>query len=69
MIPLVGRIVALADVFDALTTPRVYKDAWSVDEAVAHIQRERGRHFDPKVVAAFEQCLDQLLEVRAAYLE
>ncbi len=69
VIPLVGRIVALADVFDALTTPRVYKDAWSVDEAVAHIQRERGRHFDPKVVAAFEQCLDQLLEVRAAYLE
>jgi putative two-component system response regulator len=68
-IPLVGRIVALADVFDALTTPRVYKDAWSVDDAVAHIQRERGRHFDPKVVAAFEQCLDSLLEVRAAYLE
>ncbi len=69
VIPLVGRIVALADVFDALTTPRVYKDAWSVDDAVAHIQRERGRHFDPKIVAAFEQCLDQLLEVRAAYLE
>ena len=68
-IPLVGRIVALADVFDALTTPRVYKDAWSVDEAVTHIQRERGRHFDPRVVAAFEQCLDQLLEVRAGYLE
>lgn len=68
-IPLVGRIVSLADVFDALTTPRVYKDAWSVDDAVSHIQRERGRHFDPKVVAAFEQCLDQLLEVRAAYLE
>lgn len=67
-IPLVGRIVALADVFDALTTPRVYKDAWSVDDAVAHIQRERGKHFDPGVVAAFEQCLDHLLEVRSKYV-
>lgn len=67
-IPLTGRIVALADVFDALTTPRVYKDAWSVDDAVSHIQRERGKHFDPRVVAAFEQCLDRLLEVRAGYL-
>jgi len=67
-IPLTGRIVALADVFDALTTPRVYKDAWSIDDAVSHIQRERGKHFDPKVVAAFEQCLDRLLEVRAGYL-
>ena len=67
-IPLVGRIVALADVFVALTTPRVYKDAWSVDDAVQHIQRERGRHFDPQVVAAFEQCLDRLLEIRATYL-
>ncbi len=68
-IPLVGRIVALADVFDALTTPRVYKDAWSVDDAVQHIQRERGKHFDPAVVNAFEQCLDRLLAVRAAYLD
>lgn len=67
-IPLVGRVVALADVFDALTTPRVYKDAWSVDDAVTHIQKERGLHFDPRVVAGFEQCLDRLLEVRAAYL-
>ena len=67
-IPLVGRIVALADVFDALTTPRVYKDAWSVDEAVAHIQRERGKHFDPRIVAAFEQCLEEMLEVRATFV-
>ena len=60
--------MSLADVFDALTTPRVYKDAWSVDDAVTHIQKERGLHFDPRVVAGFEQCLDRLLEVRAAYL-
>jgi response regulator RpfG family c-di-GMP phosphodiesterase len=66
-IPLVGRIVALADVFDALTSPRVYKSAWTVDDAVAHIQRESGKHFDPAVVAAFEDCLDQLLEIRASF--
>ena len=66
-IPLVGRIVALADVFDALTSPRVYKNAWTVDDAVAHIQREAGKHFDPSVVAAFEDCLDQLLEIRAGF--
>lgn len=68
-IPLVGRIVALADVFDALTTPRVYKDAWSVEDAVAHIQREQGKHFDPAVVAAFEQCLDRMLQVRAQFTD
>ncbi len=68
-IPLTGRIVALADVFDALTTPRVYKDAWGVEEAVAHIRRESGRHFDPKVVEAFEKCLDSLLAVREKFLE
>jgi response regulator RpfG family c-di-GMP phosphodiesterase len=68
-IPLTGRIVALADVFDALTTPRVYKDAWGVEEAVAHIRRESGGHFDPKVVEAFEKCLDALLAVRERFLE
>jgi HD-GYP domain-containing protein (c-di-GMP phosphodiesterase class II) len=68
-IPLVGRIVALADVFDALTTPRVYKDAWSVEDAVGHIRQQAGKHFDPRAVAAFEQCLDQLVEIRARFLE
>jgi response regulator RpfG family c-di-GMP phosphodiesterase len=68
-IPLHGRIVALADVFDALTTPRVYKGAWSVDEAVSHIRRESGRHFDPRIVEAFEQCLDSMLDVRAQFLD
>jgi len=68
-IPLVGRIVALADVFDALTTPRVYKDAWSVEDAVAHIRRESGLHFDPRVVEAFEHCLDRLLEIRARFVD
>lgn len=52
-IPLVGRIVAIADVFDALTHERPYKEAWPVDRAVAHILGESGLQFDPSVVAAF----------------
>ena len=54
-IPLCARIVALADVFDALTHKRPYKPAWTVEEAVAEIRRLRGLQFDPDVVDAFEQ--------------
>lgn len=54
-IPLCGRIVALADVFDALTHERPYKSAWPVDDAVAEIRRLSGRQFDPSVVEAFEK--------------
>lgn len=53
-IPLPARLMALADVFDALTTSRPYKQAWSFDEAVDQIRRQKGIHFDPDVVAAFE---------------
>lgn len=52
-IPLSGRIVALADVFDALTHARPYKPAWPVAKAVAEIHRLAGRQFDPTVVSAF----------------
>lgn len=52
-IPLAGRIVTVADVFDALTQKRPYKAAWPVEEAVAEIERQRGRQFDPNVVDAF----------------
>ena len=52
-IPLAGRIVAVADVFDALTHERPYKKAWPVADAVAEIQAQSGRHFDPAVVEAF----------------
>jgi PAS domain S-box-containing protein/putative nucleotidyltransferase with HDIG domain len=54
-IPQCGRIVALADVFDALTHSRPYKDAWPVDRAVDEIHRLRGCQFDPEVVEAFDQ--------------
>jgi putative two-component system response regulator len=52
-IPFVGRIVAIADVFDALTHERPYKKAWPITEAVAEIKNQSGRQFDPQVVEAF----------------
>ena len=57
-IPIEGRVVAIADVFDALTHDRPYKSAWSVADAVAEINAGAGRHFDPRLVAVF-QTLDQ----------
>ena len=52
-VPLAGRICAVADVFDALTSDRVYKKAWAVDDAVRYIERGAGTQFDPAVVEAF----------------
>ncbi len=58
-IPLAGRIVAVADVFDALIQQRPYKEAWPVDQAIAEIDRQRGRHFDPSLVDAFLRIIEQ----------
>lgn len=52
-IPLVGRITAVCDVFDALVSPRVYKNAWPVEDALAEIEKEAGHHFDPELAALF----------------
>ncbi|MDH5179332.1 MAG: two-component system response regulator [Gammaproteobacteria bacterium] len=68
-IPLVGRVVAVADVFDALTTSRPYKKAWPEQEAVQYIRDNRGRHFDPHLVDLFDENLDAILEIRAKYPE
>jgi putative two-component system response regulator len=65
-IPLPGRIVAVADVFDALTHARPYKEAWPIDKAVAEIERCSGTHFDPAVVAAFLRVGMRQVENRAA---
>ena len=54
-IPLFARVVAVADVFDALTHARPYKRAWPVAKAVAEIRKLSGAQFDPKIVDAFEQ--------------
>jgi putative two-component system response regulator len=53
LIPLSGRIVAIADVFDALIHSRPYKKAWDLEEALAEIQRQSGRQFDPHLVDIF----------------
>ncbi len=52
-IPLLGRIVAVADVFDALTSDRPYKRSWKLEESFTHIRREAGYHFDPEIVRTF----------------
>lgn len=63
-IPIEGRIVALADVFDALTSVRPYKDAWTVEAAMELINKEKGKHFDPQLVEIFEPLLEQILEIK-----
>lgn len=68
-IPLEGRIVAVADVFDALTNARPYKPAWHVDAAVAQLRKEAGHHFDPRVVEHFINILPQVLAVKAQWPE
>ena len=57
-IPLVARLTALADVFDALVSPRCYKAPWSFEDAVGYIQEESGKHFDPELVTCFMEITD-----------
>jgi putative two-component system response regulator len=64
-IPLPARIVALADVYDALTSVRVYKEAYPPEQARSMILEQEGRHFDPAVVAAFRARFHDFLDVRA----
>ena len=68
-IPIEGRIVALADVFDALTSARPYKRAWSVEDTLALIREQSGRHFDPDLVAAIDDVLPEFLEVKSRFAE
>lgn len=68
-IPLVGRITALADVFDALTSVRPYKKAWTVEDSVALIKEESGKHFDPKLVKVFLENLSKIVSIKEEYAE
>lgn len=65
-IPIQGRIVAVADVFDALCSARPYKRAWSLEEAYAEIVAQSGRHFDPACVEAFKERWDDIRAVMSA---
>lgn len=64
-----GRITAVADVFDALSVCRVYKDAWPIDKVMAYFREERGRHFDPHLVGILEDHLPQFLAIRDKYTD
>ena len=66
-IPLSARIVAIADVFDALSHSRVYKEAWSIDDAFIEIQGLSGKQFDPELVLAFLQVKERIISINAAY--
>jgi putative two-component system response regulator len=66
-IPLCGRIMALADVYDALTSKRVYKDAQSHEEARFILIEESGSHFDPDVVDAFVRAEDEFVAIAESY--
>ncbi len=68
-IPQSGCIVAVADVFDALTSVRPYKEAWLVEDAVDYMQNNADTHFDPEVVAHFMKCLPEILDIRSRHME
>jgi len=68
-IPIYGRIVALADVFDALCSQRVYKAAWEESDVLAKIEEETGAQFDPELVEIFFSCLDFLKTIQKRYTD
>ncbi|MEY8414976.1 HD domain-containing phosphohydrolase [Tissierella praeacuta] len=62
-----GRIAAIADVFDALGSPRVYKKPWVMNDILEYFKKERGKHFDPKLVDILFDNLEEFLEIREKY--
>jgi putative two-component system response regulator len=66
-IPESARIVAIADVFDALTMKRPYKEPWSVEKVMATIKDSAGSHFEPRLVACFEGILSQILAIKQTW--
>jgi len=62
-----GRITAIADVFDALGSKRVYKEAWELDNILKFFSSQKGKHFDPKLIDIFMDNLDEFLEIRELY--
>jgi HD-GYP domain-containing protein (c-di-GMP phosphodiesterase class II) len=66
-IPLFGRIVAIADVYDALCSRRSYKEPWEEDLVLNELQHSSGKHFDPEIVEAFFSCIDAIKFVASRY--
>lgn len=68
-IPISGRIVALVDVFDALTSVRPYKNAWTFEDAIDLLEEESGKHFDPKLVKIFMENIDRVKDIYLRFQE
>jgi two-component system, response regulator RpfG len=66
-IPIVARVVAVADVFDALVSERPYKHAWALEDGIAHLKGQRGKHFDPNCVDAFLADLGRIESIRTEF--
>ena len=64
-----GRIIAIADVFDALTSKRPYKEAWSVEKTIEHLKSQAGSHFDPNLINLFIEKLDDIIAIKEASQE
>ena len=64
-----GRITAVADVFDALGSERIYKKAWKIDKILTLFEEEKGKHFDPKLVDLFINNLESFLEIRDTFID
>ena len=68
-IPFAARVVAVCDVFDALLSKRPYKEPWTVEQALAELDKRAGSHFDPALVTKFHTVLDQVLDIQARYAD
>ena len=68
-IPILGRIVAVADVFDALTSVRPYKKAWSIEDACELLIEEKGKHFDPNLIDLFIENLDEMKSIKSRFID
>lgn len=68
-IPMVGRIVALADVFDALSSKRCYKEPWPEDRVLSFLTDQKGKHFDPEMVDCLLNCMGDVRQIQTQYMD
>lgn len=66
-IPIFAQIVAVADVFDSLMSPRTYRDAWPIEKAIEYIKGQSGKHFQPELVDKFSENIDEIIKIEKKY--